>query len=191
MKLYVLIAESWGLVAHDVAAAAVKRWRQEGKSPETYFLVTGDKACPRPPHLTEADFSADQLRRAGVPDDQIIFENWPSSNTRGQAEETKRLLGRGKKMEVVVFTSDLHAPRVAALFVNLDVRPANVVGVSYQADRGAPLSIFWMRFGRRGHSFFERQVAARRDLRNGWISKEQFRIIKKGEMPEGIALEIV
>ncbi len=119
----------------------------------------------------------------------------PTTSTRGQAVETagflrwRRIYDREADQEVVVFTPDLHALRVAALFIRSGIKP-RVVAVRYQGDRNAPRSVFWMRFGRWGYRLFER-LAALRDRRHGWITKEQFRAIKRGEMPEGISLEIV
>lgn len=194
VRVFVLIAEAWGSVANNVAVAAFREWQKEGCSSKFKFLVTGNKLDPRS-NLTEAGFYADQLKRAGVPMEQIVFESEPSGNTHGQAVETREFLdSQGlvpREVEVVTYTHHLHAPRVAALFQNSGIELSRVVAVRYQADRSAPLSVFWMRFSPCGHSVFEKYVAALRDWRAGYITGAQLRRIWKEKMPEGIDLEIV
>lgn len=193
MRVNVLIAESSGVVAFDVAMAAYKKWVEKDCPPETRFIVTGNKIDPADGR-TEARFYADYLKASGIPTEQIIFEANPSSKTWEQAVETKKFLDSlglvPREVEVIVWTHDLHAARVAAHFRNNGIEP-RVVAVRYQADRYASLSVFWMRLGRWGHGIFERYVAAVRDWRAGYITGAQFRRIREGKMPEGMTLEIV
>lgn len=86
--------------------------------PETRIVVNSSVAKPGKPIEFHSKVYADELMKAGVPNEQIILQT-ESNNTATELLMLMKLSKENDWKEVVVLTNDYHVPRVVLMFDNL------------------------------------------------------------------------
>lgn len=194
-ELHVLLAEGNGRIPYEMGRLCAQRWQADGYPADRLFVVTGDKvlgsAAPYPvitnesleytcwlPREMEAVVLYRALVSAGIPDDQIIFEN-KSKNTHGQAVEVYNLLHDENvacsltgPLAVTLYCHDLHesvGQRVSRNFTAYSYTVWEILTVRYRGDLSQSWRVPHMWLPRAGYSFLERR-ATQRDEKNGWLT---------------------
>ena len=124
------------------------RLYQAGKAP--LIVITGGNVFPQRDVEAEAAYTADILKRWGVPEEDIVVEK-ASRNTRENAVTTRRLLSERGIDRILLVTAAFHMPRALPTFrhTGFDVVPSPS-GYSIVAYRRPALLDWWPTLGNLG-----------------------------------------